>query len=159
MSILGSGRTCLKSFRFIFRRYFVFFYLSQIFITRYYIKWSFLLQQEIESESPVPYSNWKAGHGEGNCSYIITGSINDTDDLSNGLWGSTETCYDQSPRRVCTVCEFHGRTKNWYNLRGLCSESRHDKKFTLESDRSAKPFLKGLSTSIIKWVSYLAIPT
>ena len=107
----------------------------------------------------MPYSNWKAGHGEGNCSYIITGSINDTDDLSNGLWGSTETCYDQSPRRVCTVCEFHGRTKNWYNLRGLCSESRHDKKFTLESDSTAKPFLKGLSTSIIKWVSYLAIPT
>ena len=116
------------------------------------------MQQEIGSESPVPYSNWKAGHGEGNCSYIITGSINDTDDLSNGLWGSTETCYDQSPRRVCTVCEFHGRTKNWYNLRGLCSESRHDKKFTLESDSTAKPFLKGLSTSIIKWVSYLAIP-
>ena len=56
-------------------------------------------------------------------------------------------------RRVCTVCEFYTK-KTKFTLRGLCRDSRHDRKFTLETNGVAKPFFKGLSTSIIKWVSF-----
>ena len=68
---------------------------------------------------------------------------------STGKWGSA-VCSDQSPRRVCTVCEFYTK-KTKFNLRGLCQDSRHDRTFTLESDGLSKPIFKGLSTSMIIW--------
>ena len=40
-----------------------------------------------------------------------------------------------------------------FTLRGLCSNSRHDRKFTLETDGTSKPFFKGLSASTIRWNS------
>ena len=55
-------------------------------------------------------------------------------------------------RRVCTVCEFNTK-KTKFTLRGLCHDSRHDRIYVLEKDGQNKPFFKGLSTSIIKWVS------
>ena len=55
-------------------------------------------------------------------------------------------------RRVCTVCEFNTK-KTTFSLRGLCHDSRHDRIYVLEKDGQNKPFFKGLSTSIIKWVS------
>ena len=54
-------------------------------------------------------------------------------------------------RRVCTICEF-GQNKQFYSLRGLCSDSRHDRVFTWERTETGKPFLKGLSFSTITWV-------
>ena len=59
---------------------------------------------------------------------------------------------DEILRRVCTLCEFNTK-KTTFSLRGLCSESRHDRRFILESNELKKPFFKGLSTSIIVWVS------
>ena len=59
---------------------------------------------------------------------------------------------DKILRRVCTLCEFNTK-KTMFSLRGLCSESRHDRRFILEANELKKPFFKGLSTSIIVWVS------
>ena len=50
------------------------------------------------------------------------------------------------------MCEFNTK-KTMFSLRGLCSESRHDRRFILEANELKKPFFKGLSTSIIVWVS------
>ena len=58
-----------------------------------------------------------------------------------------------SNRRVCTICEF-GQQRQFYSLRGLCSESRHDRQFTWERTTTTKPFLKGLSFSTITWVIF-----
>ena len=105
--------------------------------------------KDMNTAEPVPYSNWKPGSGSGNCAYIITGEKN-----INGMWGDS-FCSDQSPRRVCTICEFEGQ-QQFYSLRGLCTESRHDREFSIVKDGDNKPFLKGLSSSIITWVSCLA---
>ena len=50
------------------------------------------------------------------------------------------------------MCEFNTK-KTTFSLRGLCHDSRHDRIYVLEKDGQNKPFFKGLSTSIIKWVS------
>ena len=70
---------------------------------------------------------------------------------NTGRWGSAQ-CSDQSPRRVCTVCEFDTK-KTKFSLRGLCQDSRHDRVYILEKDGQLKPFFKGLSTTIIRWNS------
>ncbi len=54
-------------------------------------------------------------------------------------------------RRVCTICEFD-MEKVRFTLRGLCNDSRQDREFTLEKDDINKPYFKGLSSSVIKWV-------
>ena len=59
-------------------------------------------------------------------------------------------------RRVCTICEF-GQNRQFYSLRGLCTDSRHDRKFTWERTPTSKPFLKGLSFSTITWVNILSL--
>ena len=58
-------------------------------------------------------------------------------------------CYNC--RRVCTICEF-GSKRQFYSLRGLCPDSRHDRIYTWERTADKKPFLKGLSFSTITWV-------
>merc|ERR1711971_230328 len=70
---------------------------------------------------------------------------------NEGKWGSAQ-CSDQSPRRVCTVCEFYTK-KTLFTLRGLCENSRHDRSFTFETNGIEKPIFKGLSTSLIIWNS------
>lgn len=102
---------------------------------------------DIRTKERLSYQNFKEGHGKGNtnCVYMLV----KTGSSSDGQWGSA-VCSDQSPRRVCTTCEFHSK-KSKFTLRGLCDNSRHDRVFTLESDGVKKPFFKGLSTSIIKW--------
>ena len=102
--------------------------------------------QDIKSGERISYQNFKEGNGGGasNCVYMLTRSASST-----GKWGSA-VCSDQSPRRVCTVCEFYTK-KTKFNLRGLCQDSRHDRTFTLESDGLSKPIFKGLSTSMIIW--------
>ena len=40
-----------------------------------------------------------------------------------------------------------------YKIKGLCEESKHDRKYTLEVGEDRKPYFKGLFTSIITWVN------
>lgn len=105
------------------------------------------VMQDIDSGLNIGFRNFKEGQGEGstNCVYLLTRTGS-----SQGKWGSAQ-CSDQSPRRVCTLCEFNTK-KTKFTLRGLCNNSRHDRVFTLEVDGTNKPIFKGLSTSIIKWI-------
>ena len=99
-----------------------------------------------ENQEKITYRNFRDGHGKGsdNCVFMLTRSGSST-----GKWGSAQ-CSDQSPRRVCTLCEFNTK-KTKFSLRGLCSDSRHDRTFVLEKNGTSKPYFKGLSTSIVKW--------
>ena len=101
---------------------------------------------------PCQYRHWKSSH---NISRILfVSSSNEYLERGEGsiLWSNKFLC-SYVFRRVCTVCEFYTK-KTKFTLRGLCRDSRHDRKFTLETNGVEKPFFKGLSTSIIKWVSF-----
>ena len=56
------------------------------------------------------------------------------------------------------MCEFEiNGQQQFFSLSGLCSSGQHDRKYTLEADQLSKPYFKGISTSIIKWVRADAI--
>ncbi len=40
-----------------------------------------------------------------------------------------------------------------YNMRGLCNDSKHDREYTLEVGDDMRPYFKGLSNSVITWVT------
>ena len=108
--------------------------------------------KDVGTHQKIAYNNFREGQGRGSstCVFILTRTGS-----TQGKWGSAQ-CSDQSPRRVCTLCEFYTK-KTKFTLRGLCNDSRHDRVFTLERLGTGKPFFKGLSTSIIKWVSIFFI--
>ena len=88
------------------------------------------------------YNNWKKGkhvESDDNCAFLV----------ENGKWSST-TCNEQSPRTLCTMCQFP-KSYNIYSLRGLCAESKHDSVYFLERTAGQMPFFKGLSSSVIRW--------
>ena len=59
--------------------------------------------QDMSTQEYISYSNWKPGSGGNNCAFVITGEEGLT-----GKWGDSY-CSPQSPRRVCTICEFQGK--------------------------------------------------
>ncbi len=93
------------------------------------------------------FSNWrkgKQGETDDNCAFILAG-----DQDVNTKWSST-TCNEQSPRTLCTMCQFRS-SSNRFQLRGLCADSKHDTIYYFERVPGQMPMFKGLSSSLIQW--------
>lgn len=103
--------------------------------------------KDSKTDQAPPFDNWRQGKNsetDDNCAFMLSG-----DSSIDGKWSST-TCSAQSPRTLCTMCQFLS-SYNRFSLRGLCSDSKHDSIFFLERNPGQMPYFKGLSSSVISW--------